>query len=1083
MRLSISLLLSLVTTLSFAQQKGYYRSPAINGNTVIFTAEGDLWKYDIGSGAASRITTNQGMEANAIFSPGGQNIVFTAQYDGPTELYEMPVNGGSPRRLSWDMGSSTLPCGYTKEGKLVYSTRIYSGAPLPRLAQLDTKTLISKQIELFEASYGQYANDGVLYFTRFPKQPSSTKRYKGGWIEQVWKFDGTHEAVNLTGDYAGTSNYPMPYNGRIYFLSDRDGTMNIWSMNENGKELKQHTFSKGWDIQTPYLGTGKIIYQKGADIWLYNIADNSEKMLDISLVSDFEQRKIRWLTSPTNTITATAISPNGNYAAIISRGRVFVSPAKSDRWVELTPKSGIRYKMVKFINNSSLALLSDESGEFEVWKVSADGASAPVQITHNSKTMITDFEISPNEKYIAFTDKNEVLRIADTKTGDVKYKYNDENYFGFERLSWSPDSRYLSFAQGLPNTVSQLNVLNMQSFKKTEISTDRLNSSNQSWSADGNWIYFISERNFATKVGAPWGSRQPEPYYTNVQNIYALPTNRNAKFPFTPTDSWLADTLFNPVVSPSKDSSKQTIAKPSSVKNYDWDFAKKTLYELPLKYSNISDIGIADGFIYWLDRGSSENETARTLYALEMKESRKYEPTEIATGVADFEISANKKKILINYLNRNIVITNANGTKADAEKNKLSLNNWVFSVNPVDDWNQLYNDAWRMMRDYFYDRNMHNIDWEKMKEKYEVLLPRVTDRWELDDVLKQLTGELSVLHTYVNGGDKPTPTNNIAAGFLGAKLQKNDKGALIEHIYQADPDYPQSMPPLLRPGVNVQEGDIITAVNSLPVSSVNNIMELMMNKTGIPVKLSVLKPSGEKIEQIVKPFSAMEDRLLRYNEWELINRFKVDAASGNDIGYLHLKAMGSGDMNDFVKQYYPVFNRKGLIVDVRNNGGGNIDSWILEKLMRKAWMYWQRRAGVPYWNMQYAFRGPIVVICNQRTASDGEAFCEGFRRLGLGKVIGMRTWGGEVWLTQSNTLVDDGIASAAEMGVYGQEREWLIEGHGFVPDIELDNLPHETFKGKDAQLEYAIDFLKKEIKDKYKEVPKAPTYPNKRIDY
>jgi len=395
------------------------------------------------------------------------------------------------------------------------------------------------------------------------------------------------------------------------------------------------------------------------------------------------------------------------------------------------------------------------------------------------------------------------------------------------------------------------------------------------------------------------------------------------------------------------------------------------------------------------------------------------------------------------------------------EKARLELENWNFTINPQQDWNEMFADAWRMMRDYFYDRDMHKVDWVKVRKQYEPLLERITDRYELDDLIAQMVGELSALHTFVYGGEKRNSPDQIQCGFLGATLTKNTNGVTISHIYKSDPDYPDFTSPLNKPELAIKEGDVITAVNNVALKNVQDISELLAGKVNVPVKLNLLDKNLKPYVQVVKPFSFRDDDLMRYAEWELERRERVDSLSSNDIGYVHLKAMGGGDMDDFVKQFYPVFDRKGLIIDVRHNFGGNIDAWVLEKLMRKAWMYWQGRAGGPSWNMHYAFRGHMVILCDQVTSSDGEAVTEGFRRLGLGKVIGMRTWGGEIWLSSSNRLVDNGIASAAEFGVFGPEGKWLIEGRGVEPDITVDNLPFETFKGKDAQLQAAIDYLKK----------------------
>ncbi len=394
----------------------------------------------------------------------------------------------------------------------------------------------------------------------------------------------------------------------------------------------------------------------------------------------------------------------------------------------------------------------------------------------------------------------------------------------------------------------------------------------------------------------------------------------------------------------------------------------------------------------------------------------------------------------------------------------------------------MFADAWRLERDYFYDRHMHGLDWKAVRAKYEPLVERVTEREELNDLLAQMVGELSALHIFVHGGDVRETPDPVTMGALGAVLERDDKagGVVVKHIYRHDPDLPGEAAPLARPGVEVQEGDVITMVDGVDVLAAPDLGALLREKANRQMLVRVKQAKdGKTRDVLVKPMTTGEEASLRYAEWELTRRQKVEQAGGGRIGYLHLRAMGSGDMEQWERDYYPVFDRQGLIIDVRHNRGGNIDSWLLGKLLRKAWFYWQPRVGEPMWNMQYAFRGHIVVLVDEATASDGEAFAEGFRRLGLGKVIGTRTWGGEIWLSASNVLVDRGIATAAETGVYGPERQWLIEGHGVEPDIVVDNLPHETFTGRDAQLEAALKHLEALIQADPRPVPAAPPYPNK----
>jgi tricorn protease len=368
-----------------------------------------------------------------------------------------------------------------------------------------------------------------------------------------------------------------------------------------------------------------------------------------------------------------------------------------------------------------------------------------------------------------------------------------------------------------------------------------------------------------------------------------------------------------------------------------------------------------------------------------------------------------------------------------------------------------------------------------MRTRYLPLVDRVSDREELNDVIAQMVGELSTLHTFVRGGDGRRPIDQIDVGSLGASLRRDEKagGFVVDHIYLHDPDMPNEAPPFDRPESRVHEGEVIVGIDGENALSALDERAMLLGKAGTQVLLRVKSSAGETRDVLVTAMKLGDESALRYREWEYTRRLKVEKQSNGQLGYIHLRAMGPDDIDQWAREYYPIFNRQGLIIDVRHNRGGNIDSWLLGKLLRQAWFYWQPRVGDPSWNMQYAFRGHIVVLCDQATASDGEAFTEGFRRFKMGRVIGVRTWGGEVWLSGDNFEADGGIATAAETGVFGPEGQWLIEGHGVDPDIVIDNLPHATFGGADAQLEAAMDLLKDEIRKDPHPVPKAPPYPNK----
>jgi tricorn protease len=376
---------------------------------------------------------------------------------------------------------------------------------------------------------------------------------------------------------------------------------------------------------------------------------------------------------------------------------------------------------------------------------------------------------------------------------------------------------------------------------------------------------------------------------------------------------------------------------------------------------------------------------------------------------------------------------------------------------------------------------MHGVDWNAVRDKYLPLVDRVTTRDELSDLIGRAVGELSALHTSVFGGDLRKGPDDVPVASLGARLTRVERGYRIEHVYRGDPDYPNELSPLADPALGIAEGEVITAVNGVATSSVADIGELLRNQAGQQVLLSLAGARGQTRNVVVTPTE--DEFALRYADWEQSRRQEVEAKTNGTIGYVHLRAMGPGDITAWYRQFYPVFNRAGLIIDVRHNNGGNIDSFILEKLSRRAWFYWKSRVGQPTWNMQYAPRGHMVVLVDENTASDGEAFAEGFKRLGLGPVIGTRTWGGEIWLSGTNRLTDNGLARAPMMGVYGPERKWLIENHGVDPDIVVDNPPHATFEGGDAQLDAAIKYLRDAIAKDPRAVPEPPPYPDKSFKY
>ncbi len=1050
--------------------EGYYQYPSIHKNKLVFAAEGDIWTVGLTGGIAQRITTHPEEESNPIISPDGSTIAYSASHEGPTEIYTVPISGGIPTRWTYESDFS-LVNGWTPDGKIVYDTRAYATLPERQLVTIDTKTFEKHRIPLNQASEACFDSTGkTVFFVRPAYHRNVTKRYKGGTARQIWKYtEGNEEAIKLTTDYAGESHHPMWSNGRIYFITDRDGTMNVWSMDENGKDLKQHTYHEGFDVRYATISENDIVYQLGADIWHYDIKGNKQNKISITLMSDLDQLQEKWEDNPSQYISSVFPDKEGDKVVITARGRIFVAPAKTGRMVEFTDKSNVRYRDAIFsADGKNIYTLSDESGEFEFASLPANGIGNQKQITKDGKVLRYGGKASPDGKWMVYGDIHDNVYVLNINTGlSQKISTNDQ---GTGSASWSPDSKWVAFEQSAFNTMVQIHIYNVDSQKSFPLTSDRANSLSPCWSPDGQFIYFLSDRSFTSLVGAPWGPRQPEPYFDANEKIYHISLKKGTRSPFRPNDE------LNIEKKETTKKEKDPDNKTEIIVSIDQEGIMERIEEVSVKAGNYRGLKVSNKALYFVSRETGIDAKTHLAMVKITNEDPKVET--ILEEINSFELTENKEKILVRKQGNYYMIEASTSKISDLNSKKIDLKDWRFKIEPREDWKQLFTDAWRMERDYFYDENMHGVNWKGMHEKYFPLTDRITTREELSDLIGRFVGELSALHTSVRGGDTRDDNQNITVANLGALLKRDASsgGYLIEHIYKADPDYPDEKSPLDDPYLDIKEGDVIININGRSSLDAIDIGELIRNQGGKQVLVRI-KRNGVEKDVIVVPINNAFG--LRYRDWEYSRRMEVEKKAESKIGYVHLQAMGGSDLEQWYKEFYPVFDRQGLIIDVRNNRGGNIESFILEKLLRKAWMYWKSRSGKPYWNMQYAFTGHIVVLVNENTASDGEAFADGFKRLNLGTAIGTRTWGGEIWLSGSNTLSDGGIARAPMNGVYGPEGEWLIEGHGFEPDVVVDNLPHATFNGEDAQLNAAIDYLKKLIKEDPREVTPVPPHPDK----
>ena len=1081
----LALLISLSVGISHQQLAAaangaaYYRFPSVRGENVVFTAEGDIWKVGINGGQAQRLTTHPGTELYPTISKDGQWLAFSATYEGPTEAYVMPANGGLPKRISFENDVVNV-LGWTARGEVLISMQNTTGPGAHRIiAAIDPKTMARRVFPVADANEATLDDSGrYVYFTRLGLQMTNdnAKRYRGGANAQLWRYDleGKTEAINLFPQDKTNNKRPMWWQGRLYFMSDRDGTFNIWSANPDGSAAQALTHEQEWEVRNAALGDGKITYQLGADLHLLDLRDQSDKTLNIDLVSDFDQERQRLIKNPLEYLTDSSFSTKGDRLLLTARGHVTNVGLGKQRRIDLPVPANARARSAVFSADQRFVFaIVDTTGENEIWKFPANGSGKAEALTKDGEVHRFHLFPSPDGKWLAHTDKRGRLWLLDLST-KANHLIDDGGKIGvpeFDNIVWSPDS--LTIAVARPNTDVQRTQIGLYSLADKQmhfVTSDHYESRSPVFSGDGHWLYFLSDRSFKVGNNAPWGDRNLGPGFDKRTGIYAIALQDKLRFPFKADDE-----LHIPAIppTPEKAESKKTdvatngVAAKPGLPAIEYHGLAQRLYQVPLPAGNYRNLASDDKRLYFIEQEANEEKGELKTFAISNSNSK---PEVFASGIRDFDLSVDKKHVFYRTAtasgagNGDFVIVDA-GAKApgDISQAKVNVNDWSFIVDPRQEWREIFSDAWRMHRDYFYDANMRGVDWKAVRNKYAPLVERVTDRAELNDVLAQMASEVGALHSQFRPGDirKATPEGTPAS--LGAVLVRNGEGVTIEHIYRTEAELPNEHGPLAQADIDVKEGDQILSVNGQAITAARDISDLLINQADKQVLLQIKRGKQPPHEVIVTPVNMKKHADLRYSDWEQSRSERVDQASHGKIGYLHLRAMGPDDINSFARDFYSNINRDGLIIDVRRNRGGNIDSWIIEKLLRKAWAFWSNPTTAPSTNMQQTFRGHLVVLVDELTYSDGETFAAGIKELKLAPLVGKRTAGAGVWLSDNNSLSDNGMIRAAENAQFSTDGRWLVEGVGVTPDIEVENLPHATFNGQDQQLETAIRILQETL--------------------
>ncbi|MEM8712089.1 MAG: PDZ domain-containing protein, partial [Planctomycetota bacterium] len=812
---------------------GYYREPTLHGNTVVFCAEGDLWVTQIDElGPARRLTSHAGSERAPALSPDGTEVAFSATYDGPVEVYVMPVRGGLPERLTWERESSMV-VGWTPDGDVLYSTSRYAGLPDPQLIRYDRETNERHRIPLAQASDGAYDASGeTLFFVRPGFHRNNTRRYQGGTARDLWRWsEGDAEAQALTPEFPREDHSPMVRGDRVIWVTDRSGMMNLWSMAFDGTGVRELTSHVDWDVKDPALdasgASGRVVYQLGADLWIHDLDGGESRRLDVTLQTDLEQLAEKWETDPIDYLTHMAIDRTGERIALTARGRAFVFPVKHGRRLQVDRRPGTRYRDATFLDDERVLLLSDETGEVEFETRPVDGIGEPVRLSKNGTTLRFEGIPSPAASHIAFENKDDELRILDVQTGEETIVSTNQE--GIRDFAWSPAGDWLCYSQASENTFTRLWLYELSTGTRVALTSDRTNSRTPAFSPDGHWLYFLSDRRLQSEVRSPWGPRQPEPYFDRTIEVYQIALQEGLRPSFWPVDE-LTEAEQEPKDKGDTGKGEENGVEEASALEVQAEGIGERIWRVPVEAGNYRALVANGDALFMLSAGDETD-----LVGLKIEADP--EPKVIASGVRAYELSGDGKKLLIRKGGFHVVPAKAAEAKLTA-KSRVDVSDWSFPISLREDYRQIFIDAWRLERDYFYDPGMHGLDWEGVRDKYLPLVDRVTTRDDLSHLIGEVVAELSALHVSVRGGDLRMSDEDTSVGALGARLRRDESagGYVIEHIYRHDPELPATRSPLADPYHAVEPGAVILAVNGRGALSVPDIGDLLREKAGRPAR-------------------------------------------------------------------------------------------------------------------------------------------------------------------------------------------------------------------------------------------------------
>ena len=1069
----------------------FMQYPDIRGDRIVFTYEDDLWTVPLSGGTAVRLTVHPGSEYAAKISPDGAWIAFSGSYDKGPNVYLMPADGGAPRRLSF--GPSAQVVTWSPDGKSVVFRSSFENTfrPITKLYAVSTDGSMPERLPVPRGTLCTFSPDGrkMVYNSR-GREEYNWKRYKGGQYPEIWLYDLEARTFTKLTDYVGKNSYPMWIGDGMYFVSDRgeNGIANLYRYDFASKKTEPITRYDDFDVQMPSTDGKRIVYLHSGYLFVLDSADNTPHPVRVQMTTDSWTLASRTI-NPKDYIHSMSISDDGKTAVFGARGDVFLVPTDKDRETRnLTTSPGSRERYPQLSpDGKRIAFFSDRSGEYELYVKALDPEGDWIRLTNGLKTTLYHLEWSPDGKKILFGNKDFAIFIVDvakkqlTTVDSSNQLKNDEFYWEISDYSWSPDGMWVAYSFVQSNKNSKIFLYDLEHKKSTPVTDDFYDNLNPSFDVNGDYLYFLSYRNFSARMDVFEDNHViPSPV-----RVMALQLRAGQKPPF-----------FKPAEDPEKkpaNDEKQASEKKQAKEplRIDLDGIESRAFVLPVDAGNFFYLKAGKGCVTWASTdqfGENEygeiftpgGESKLDLHIFDMKEEKE---VVLDKKIADWRLSANRENMIVRIGSDYYAGTVAEAFSSTSPGEALVLDRMAYRVEPKEEWAQIFDDAWRWYRDFFYDPAMHGRDWKKIGETYRTYLPQLTSRQDLNWLLLQMVGELCVSHTYISGGDngpQKLPDNPVFTGYLGAEFEASPQGYYRLKTIFGPTEYARDLKaPLVRPDIAAQEGDYLIAIDGKEVRAPHNPYASLQVIKGQKVSVTINdKPAAAGARTYeVEPIDSEYN--LRYNRWIADNIRKVTEASGGGIGYMHITAMGSDNTAQFDKFWRAFRYKKGLIIDVRGNGGGWTEYFLIDKLERKMTAYDCLKNMVPFQYPPSASNAHLAVLTNEYNGSDGEAFVEHFKARKLGIVIGVPSWGGLVGIVNGQTTIDNGTVQQSNNAFYGAEGPWLVDNHGADPDILTENDPASVMAGHDRQLETAIEVLLKKIKEEPFVFPDKPPYPKK----